>query len=454
VALRIAEKAALSDVGRARQSNEDSYLERSPLFVVADGMGGARAGEVASAIAVETAKAADVGASPEQDLAEVARSANREIYSKAQSDAEHAGMGTTFTGALVTGRDVAIGHVGDSRMYRYRDGELERLTHDHSLVEEFVRQGKLTPEEAEVHPQRSIITRALGPEPEVQVDTFTYPGRDGDVYLMCSDGLTGMISEDQAAEILAAGGSLDDAAQALIDAANEGGGRDNITVVLFRLEGDPDDADDPDTLGGQETQPGLSSETVRAAVIDADSAGGGGAAVTREREQPDDDERAPAEPELPPEEERTIAERPSQAREGREHTRIRGTVEAETLGGGVPSSSPLHARRAPPVSRRRRIVALLGVLLVLVAAVAIVWVVNRQFWFVGTDDAGQVALYRGLPYELPLGIDMYSEQRRTDVPAAAIADPRQRKYVLDHHARGRNDSEDLLKQIESNFSRP
>src|SRR3954470_5661728 len=234
-------------------------------------MGGARAGEVASAIAVDTAKSADVGANPEQDLAEVARNANREIYRKAQEDAEHAGMGTTFTGALVTGRDVSIGHVGDSRMYRLRDGELERLTQDHSLVEEFVRQGKLTPEEAEVHPQRSIITRALGPEPEVEVDTFTYPGRDGDVYLLNSDGLTGMISEDQVAEILGAGGSLDDAAKALIDAANEGGARDNITVVLFRLEGDPNGDEDPDTLGGQDTQAGVSSETVRAAVVEADA---------------------------------------------------------------------------------------------------------------------------------------------------------------------------------------
>ena len=141
----------------------------------------------------------------------------------------------------MTGNEVAIGHVGDSRMYRLRDGELERLTQDHSLVEEFVRQGKLTPEEAEVHPQRSIITRALGPEPEVQVDTFTYPGRDGDVYLMCSDGLTGMVSEDR--------GGADPPHERrrsttrrtrLIDAANENGGRDNITVVLFRLEGDAD----------------------------------------------------------------------------------------------------------------------------------------------------------------------------------------------------------------------
>ena len=415
MSLRIAEKAALSDVGRARQSNEDSYLERSPLFVVADGMGGARAGEVASAIAVETARDSTVGASPERDLAGVVKDANREIYRKAQADSEHAGMGTTFTGALVTGREVAIGHVGDSRMYRYRDGELERLTQDHSLVEEFVRQGKLTPEEAEVHPQRSIITRALGPEPEVQVDTFTYPGRAGDVYLICSDGLTGMISEDAIAEILATSGSLDDAARRLIDAANENGGRDNITVVLFRLEDAGDDGSDGDTLGDQDTSAGVSADRVRAAVAEAEA--------TRERDVPPQD--------------------PPEARAARERTS--GPIE----GGGVPVSPPLAVRRAPPVPRRRRIFALAGVLLVLIAAVAVVWVVNRQFWFVGTTESGQVALYRGLPYELPLGIEMYSRQRVSGVPAASIADSRQRRYVLDHHARGRGDSVDLFEQIDS-----
>ena len=122
-------------------------------------------------------------------------------------------MGTTFTAVLATGNEIAIGHVGDSRLYRWRDGELERLTDDHSLVEEFVRQGKLTPEEAEVHPQRSIITRALGPEPQVEVDTFTYPARAGDVYLACSDGLTGMISEHDVSEILRDSETLDEAAR-------------------------------------------------------------------------------------------------------------------------------------------------------------------------------------------------------------------------------------------------
>src|SRR3954468_12759857 len=272
MSLAIVEKASLTDVGRQRQGNEDSYLEQSPLFAVADGMGGARAGEVASKIAVEMlAGSAPADGSPERHLAEVTKEANRQIYEKAQADSDLAGMGTTLTAALVTGREVAIGHVGDSRLYRFRDGELERLTHDHSLVEEFVRQGKLTPEEAEVHPQRSIITRALGPEPDVEVDTYTHPGRDGDVYLINSDGLTGMISEEQVAEILRERDSLEDAAEKLIAAANENGGKDNITVVLFRLGSEGGDEEGGDTLGDQATETGLTAGAVRDEVAKADA---------------------------------------------------------------------------------------------------------------------------------------------------------------------------------------
>src|SRR5205823_14241747 len=201
-------------------------------------MGGARAGEVASRMAVEAFDSAAKDASPEQMLRSVAREANRRIYEMAQGDTEHAGMGTTLTAAMVTGREVAVGHVGDSRLYRLRDGKLERLTEDHSLVEELMRQGRLTPEEAESHPQRSIITRALGPEPDVDVETFTDRGRDGDVYLICSDGLSGMVGEDDIRSILESNRSLDEAARRLVNAANENGGKDNITVVLFRLAGD------------------------------------------------------------------------------------------------------------------------------------------------------------------------------------------------------------------------
>ncbi|HEY2537225.1 MAG TPA: Stp1/IreP family PP2C-type Ser/Thr phosphatase [Solirubrobacteraceae bacterium] len=235
--LRVAEQYAATDTGRQRRANEDSLLARSPLFVVADGMGGAQAGEVASRLAVDVfEEGLGDTAAPESGLAQRAGEANSRIHELSHSNAEHAGMGTTLTAVYVAPEEVAIAHVGDSRAYRLRAGELERLTDDHSLVDELMRQGKITPEEAVDHPQRSVITRALGPEPSVEVDTRSYSARSGDVYLLCSDGLTTMLSEERLAEIMRAHPCLQDLGEALIAAANEAGGRDNITVVLFRLE--------------------------------------------------------------------------------------------------------------------------------------------------------------------------------------------------------------------------
>ena len=235
--LRVAEQFAKSDTGRQRPANEDAHFARAPLFVVADGMGGAQAGEVASRMAVEAFEPGlPDGGNPEERLAERAREANLKIHDHAQSDSSRAGMGTTLSAAYVGEDEVSIAHVGDSRIYLWRDGELTRLTRDHTLVEELVRRGKLTEEQAEDHPQRSIITRALGPEPAVDIDTRTQPARPGDVFLLCSDGLTSMVPEARVAEILVEASSLDAAGRALVDAANAAGGRDNITVVLFRLE--------------------------------------------------------------------------------------------------------------------------------------------------------------------------------------------------------------------------
>ncbi|MGH2943894.1 MAG: protein phosphatase 2C domain-containing protein, partial [Solirubrobacteraceae bacterium] len=186
-----------SDTGRARRANEDAYFARSPVFVVADGMGGAQAGEVASRIAVEAFEhgLGDDGASGEELLAARVHAANTRIHEMSQAEQERAGMGTTITAAHVGEFDVAIAHVGDSRAYRLRGEEFVRLTEDHSLVEEMRRRGQLTAQEADEHPQRSIITRALGPEPDVLVDTSSWRGAEGDVYLLCSDGLTSMVPE-------------------------------------------------------------------------------------------------------------------------------------------------------------------------------------------------------------------------------------------------------------------
>ena len=237
--LRVAEHYAGTDTGLQRRANEDSLLARSPLFVVADGMGGAQAGEVASKIAVESFHdGLPDGSPPEEGLAAHALAANARIHTLSRENAEQAGMGTTLTAVYVGEQEVAIAHVGDSRAYCLRDGELLRLTDDHSLVDELIREGRLTPEEAEDHPQRSIITRALGPEETVEVDTRSFRARAGDIYLLCSDGLTSMVPEARLAEVLRlhAGARLRDIGEALIAEANRAGGRDNITVILLRLE--------------------------------------------------------------------------------------------------------------------------------------------------------------------------------------------------------------------------
>jgi protein phosphatase len=450
VALRIAEKAALSDVGRQRQGNEDSYLERSPLFAVADGMGGARAGEVASRMAVEQFEADFDSAegTPEEQLADVVRAANRQIYKLAQEDSEHAGMGTTLTSALVTGNEISIGHVGDSRLYRFRGGDLERLTHDHSLVEEFVRQGKLTPAEAEVHPQRSIITRALGTEPEVEVDTYTFAGRDGDIYLINSDGLTGMASEEIITEILQEGGPLEEVAQKLIQAANDGGGRDNITVVLFRLESDGTDDEDPETLGGQATKPGVLVDDVRDAISARTTAARdvpAGADKTAPRDVPDETQPR----DVPEGDGEGTLKIPRD-----DATRARSQLREKSGATPMPPSSSGPKRRPPPHgARKRRRIAGALVLLALAAVIVGLYAGSRQFWFVGTDGRGQIALYRGLPYDLPLGIKLYTKEYQSAVPALSV-ERRKRNAVLDHRLRSHGEAATVVRELEREHTSP
>src|SRR6476659_10947614 len=236
--LRVDDHAFRTDTGRQRNANEDSFFVRSPIFVVADGMGGAQAGEVASKAAAEAFDRDLPAGSPETFLRETIEAANRQIHELARDDPSRAGMGTTITAAIVNaeGEELAIGHVGDSRAYRLRGGKLERLTRDHSLVEEMRRKGQLTDEQAEDHPQRSIITRALGPEPEVEVDVQTVPAAPGDVFLICSDGLTTMLSDEKLGGLLVGATSMEAAVRALVDEANRAGGRDNITALAFRLE--------------------------------------------------------------------------------------------------------------------------------------------------------------------------------------------------------------------------
>jgi len=235
--LRVAEHWSGTDTGLQRRANEDSMLIRSPLFVVADGMGGAQAGEVASRVAVETFSGGlSDGSDPEASLLAQVEQANARINELSHANLEHAGMGTTITAIYVGESEVTVAHVGDSRAYCLRDRDLLRLTDDHSLVDELIRQGKLTPEEAEEHPQRSVITRALGPEATVEVDVRSFRARAGDLYLVCSDGLTTMLGEEELLDVLLSHARLRDAGEQLIAAANAAGGKDNITVVLLRVE--------------------------------------------------------------------------------------------------------------------------------------------------------------------------------------------------------------------------
>jgi protein phosphatase len=208
-------------------------------------MGGAQAGEVASSLAAGVLDERPPDGGGEERLAELIQEANRRVWERAREDATLSGMGTTMTVALVAsgGESVTIGHVGDSRAYRIREGRLEQLTDDHSLVADLVRSGKLSPEEAEIHPQRSVITRAIGTDPDVDVDTFTVATEPGDVYMICSDGLTDMVGADaiqKAAERHR--GDLERAAKELVDLANKAGGEDNITVVFFEIVGEGEGA--------------------------------------------------------------------------------------------------------------------------------------------------------------------------------------------------------------------
>jgi serine/threonine protein phosphatase PrpC len=233
--------AVASDTGRKRRRNEDNYVVAPPLFAVADGMGGAQAGEVASKLAASALEGARAdGGGGLRQVEALIHEANRRIYDRSITDPAASGMGTTMTVALVEGMTVAIGHVGDSRAYLVRGEQMEQLTEDHSLVNELLKSGRLSAEEAHVHPQRSVITRAVGTDPEVDVDRFTIEADEGDVFLLCSDGLTDMVSDEEILELVDRHrDDLERAVKTLVAAANRGGGEDNITAVAFRLSTDP-----------------------------------------------------------------------------------------------------------------------------------------------------------------------------------------------------------------------
>jgi protein phosphatase len=309
-------------------------------------MGGAQAGEIASRIAAAAFREpSGSGLEPQARLRSIIQEANRRIYARAAGDPTVSGMGTTVTAALVSGDAVAVGHVGDSRAYRIRDGELEQLTEDHSLVADLVRSGRLTPEEAEMHPQRSVITRALGTDAAVSVDSFTVEARSGDVFLLCSDGLTTMLDDAEVSQALASAPDLETAARTLVTEANRKGGEDNITVVLFALdEGEPGDED---TLSGLDVPP----EAIQPAAL-----------------------TTAASPRIPP--------RPR------------------------PRPAAIQPRSGKGVSRALLLVVVVLVLFAALAALAL-WGLSRAH-FVGAGEDGHLTVYQGVPWE-GLGVKLYRE---------------------------------------------
>jgi protein phosphatase len=248
--------AGATDVGRKRDHNEDAiYLPSDArLTIVADGMGGHAAGDVASQLAVDTivehfAHTESVqpvtwpykiehGIAADTDrMVTGILLANAKIHEKAQTDAACKGMGTTVVALYLLDDTAIIGHVGDSRVYRYRNGELTQLTEDHSLINDYVKMKRMTAEEAEQSPIKNVVVRALGMKETVKVDLITERPRVGDCYLLCSDGLSGMLPDDQIEHIVKSAGDLDRVVDKLIESANEEGGVDNITVVLAQIEG-------------------------------------------------------------------------------------------------------------------------------------------------------------------------------------------------------------------------
>ena len=379
--MSVSRATASTDTGQRRRTNEDAYVCRPPLFAIADGMGGAQAGEVASHLAATSLEHADLdGQHDEQRVVALIQDANRSVYERARSDESTSGMGTTMTVALVDGDQVRIGHVGDSRAYLVRDHVLDQLTEDHSLVAELLRSGRLSPEEAEAHPHRSVITRVLGTDPEVEVDAFSVATKPGDLFMLCSDGLTAMVDDARILEVVEVHrGDVQAMARALIAEANARGGEDNITVVLFEFASLDDTAELPGLVVGAATDTAVDEDTLTG---------------------------------LEP----------------------------------VPTVTPAApAPVAPPKGRHfswKIVLAVVAVLLVAAAGLAVFGLSRANF--VGADKNGFVAVYQGVPWNLPFGVHLYREVYVSRLLAAEL--PRDdRKKLFDHTLRSRSDAETLVK---------
>jgi len=408
--MKVTDTAGFTDPGRKRRRNEDSYVIEPPLFAVADGMGGAQAGEVASRLAAaafrEFHDADDLD--PEERLVAIIQEANRRIYERAADDSEVSGMGTTITAALVGGTGLAIGHVGDSRAYRLRAGRFEQLTDDHSLVADLVRSGRLTPEEADVHPQRSVITRALGTDAQVDVDTFTVPAENDDLFLLCSDGLTTMVGDEEIRDLVTRARDLDQAGKGLVKAANKAGGEDNVTVVLFRVSDGAAELEETAAVSGNGRAQDEDLEDTLTG-LDAPTMAGPAAAAVAQREEwgpaLDDDEVARPQPRV------------------REEERSWG---------------------------RRAVLAALALAFVAVLFASAFWALTRAN-FIGVDEDGNVAVYQGVPWDLGGGVHLYRAKYVSQLQAVQLT-PSERATLLDHKLISYDSARDRLATYEQEAS--
>ena len=361
--------SSATDVGMVRTTNQDRAFEGDGLYAVADGMGGHVGGETAAQTAIEAFQTTFAGHPSADGLADAVRQANHAVWERARAQADLRGMGTTLTAlALVTvdGRqDLTVVNVGDSRAYLYQEGVLSQLTADHSLVEEMVRSGELSAEEAAVHPQRHILTRALGIEPDVEVDVSHVPPHTGDRILLCSDGLINELGNDEIASVLGGHTDPEDAAHALVAQARDAGGSDNITVVVVDII---DDGDGPGG-GGDLVASAVGATASHAAATEA----AGAAADGGEPGARDDPNPTPTHDSVV-----VVAGPVGDATEVRPpgaRVRVRGRSPRVTLG----------------------VVAFLAVLLMILGGIAAaVWWFGERSYFVGLQG-NQVAIFKGRP---------------------------------------------------------
>ncbi|MFL5991783.1 MAG: Stp1/IreP family PP2C-type Ser/Thr phosphatase [Rubrobacteraceae bacterium] len=385
--------------GKVRANNEDALLvgegRDETLFVVADGIGGFEAGEVASRIAVDVLKELAPGASFEAAISE----ANRRILAAGRGDERLSGMGTTVVAVRFAGtRDepvAQVAHVGDSRAYLLRGGNLRPVTEDHSLVAELVRSGDLTRDQAAEHPQKNLITRALGADEEVEVDTAVLPVEAGDRFLLCSDGLSDMIPETRIGEILAeAPGDPEKPARSLVSAALDAGGADNVTVIVVDVKAET--APQEERSGDTHEMPPVARSGDQAAA------------------------RAPAKPSS------------RKVREPRAEARSR------------PSRQTKAARRKRRRSRFGSFVRGLAAVLVVVVALTPAYLWGSSRYFLSLDE-GEVVAYRGLPYA-PLGVELNEEWRRTDVEWWEVKTPYQ-DPIENHKLYTKGEIEQVLQDL-------